>query len=103
MGAYLPFAFSPMPTRARLANVRSPRNSCSPCPLQGCGQYWSGLAEPRAVLDNCVRLKRTRVTKNAACPEKGGMEMVEALQINFALWGMIVCAVIKISQLAAAV
>jgi len=55
------------------------------------------------VLDNCVRLKRTRVTKNAACPENGGMEMVEALQINFALWGMIVCAVIKISQLAAAV
>jgi hypothetical protein len=31
------------------------------------------------------------------------MEMAEALQINFALWGMIVCAVIKISQLAAAV
>lgn len=24
--------------------------------------------------------------------------MTEALQINFALWGMIICAVIKISQ-----
>jgi len=29
--------------------------------------------------------------------------MTEALQINFALWGMIICAVIKISQLLAAV
>ncbi|MGY4602838.1 hypothetical protein ACVW16_001250 [Bradyrhizobium sp. USDA 4474] len=29
--------------------------------------------------------------------------MAVALQINFALWGMIVCAAIKISQLAAAV
>ncbi|MGY4502492.1 hypothetical protein ACVWYH_006449 [Bradyrhizobium sp. GM24.11] len=29
--------------------------------------------------------------------------MAEALQINFALWGMIVCAAIKISQLAAPV
>lgn len=29
--------------------------------------------------------------------------MAEALQINFALWGMIICAVIKISQLAAAI
>ena len=28
--------------------------------------------------------------------------MTDALQINFALWGMIVCAAIKISQLAAA-
>lgn len=46
---------------------------------------------------------QTRVTKNAAVRKKGGMEMAEALQINFALWGMIVCAVIKISQLAAAV
>ncbi|MGY3233504.1 hypothetical protein ACVWZ4_005962 [Bradyrhizobium sp. USDA 4472] len=27
--------------------------------------------------------------------------MAEALQINFALWGMIICAAIKISQLAA--
>jgi hypothetical protein len=27
--------------------------------------------------------------------------MVEALQVNFALWGMIICAVIKIGQLAA--
>jgi hypothetical protein len=27
--------------------------------------------------------------------------MVEALQVNFALWGMIICAVIKISQLVA--
>ncbi|MET3907160.1 hypothetical protein ABID59_001491 [Bradyrhizobium sp. S3.3.6] len=27
--------------------------------------------------------------------------MVEALQVNFALWGMIICAAIKISQLAA--
>lgn len=24
--------------------------------------------------------------------------MVEALQVNFALWGMIICAAIKISQ-----
>jgi hypothetical protein len=31
------------------------------------------------------------------------MAMTEALQINFALWGMIVCAAIKISQLMAAV
>lgn len=29
--------------------------------------------------------------------------MAEALQINFALWGMIICAVIKTSQLAAAI
>ena len=29
------------------------------------------------------------------------MAMAEALQINFALWGMIVCAAIKVSQLAA--
>jgi hypothetical protein len=28
--------------------------------------------------------------------------MTEALQINFALWGMIICAVIRISQLLAA-
>jgi hypothetical protein len=28
--------------------------------------------------------------------------MAEALQINFALWGMIVCAAIKLSQFAAA-
>ncbi|MGY4624725.1 hypothetical protein ACVWY3_002481 [Bradyrhizobium sp. USDA 4486] len=28
--------------------------------------------------------------------------MAEALQINFALWGMIVCAAIKISQFLAA-
>jgi hypothetical protein len=28
--------------------------------------------------------------------------MTEALQINFALWGMIICAVIKIGQLLAA-
>jgi hypothetical protein len=28
--------------------------------------------------------------------------MTEALQINFALWGMIICAAIKISHLAAA-
>jgi hypothetical protein len=27
--------------------------------------------------------------------------MAEALQVNFALWGMIICAAIKISQLAA--
>jgi hypothetical protein len=27
--------------------------------------------------------------------------MVEALQVNFALWGMIICAAIKISQLMA--
>jgi hypothetical protein len=27
--------------------------------------------------------------------------MVEALQVNFALWGMIICAAIKISQLVA--
>ena len=27
--------------------------------------------------------------------------MAEALQINFALWGMIVCAAIKISQFVA--
>jgi hypothetical protein len=25
--------------------------------------------------------------------------MAEALQINFALWGMIICAAIKVSQL----
>lgn len=30
------------------------------------------------------------------------MAMAEALQINFALWGMIICAAIKISQLLAA-
>ncbi len=30
------------------------------------------------------------------------MAMTEALQINFALWGMIICAAIKISQLATA-
>jgi hypothetical protein len=29
------------------------------------------------------------------------MAMAEALQINFALWGMIVCAAIKFSQLMA--
>jgi len=29
--------------------------------------------------------------------------MTEALQISFALWGMIICAVIKISQLLAAI
>lgn len=28
--------------------------------------------------------------------------MTEALQINFALWGMIICAAIKISQFLAA-
>lgn len=28
--------------------------------------------------------------------------MAEALQINFALWGMIICAAIKISQFLAA-
>jgi hypothetical protein len=27
--------------------------------------------------------------------------MAEALQVNFALWGMIICAAIKIGQLAA--
>lgn len=27
--------------------------------------------------------------------------MVEALQVNFALWGMIICAAIKINQLVA--
>lgn len=27
--------------------------------------------------------------------------MIEALQVNFALWGMIICAAIKISQLVA--
>lgn len=27
--------------------------------------------------------------------------MVEALQVNFALWGMIICGAIKISQLVA--
>lgn len=27
--------------------------------------------------------------------------MVEALQVNFALWGMIICAAIKISHLMA--
>lgn len=27
--------------------------------------------------------------------------MVEALQVNFALWGMIICAAIKISRLMA--
>lgn len=30
------------------------------------------------------------------------MAMTEALQINFALWGMIICAAIKISQFLAA-
>jgi hypothetical protein len=29
-----------------------------------------------------------------------GLAMTAALQINFALWGMIICAVIKISHLA---
>jgi hypothetical protein len=29
------------------------------------------------------------------------LAMVEALQVNFALWGMIICVAIKISQLAA--
>lgn len=32
----------------------------------------------------------------------GGMAMAEALQINFALWGMIICAAIKIGQIMAA-
>jgi hypothetical protein len=27
------------------------------------------------------------------------LAMTEALQVNFALWGMIICAAIKISQL----
>jgi hypothetical protein len=32
---------------------------------------------------------------------RAGLAMVDALQINFALWGMIICAAIKISQLMA--
>jgi hypothetical protein len=32
---------------------------------------------------------------------RAGLAMAEALQINFALWGMIICAAIKVSQLMA--
>jgi hypothetical protein len=41
--------------------------------------------------------------KNATARKRAGMAMTEALQINFALWGMIACAAIKISQLMVAV
>jgi hypothetical protein len=37
--------------------------------------------------------------KSAAARMRTGMAMAEALQVNFALWGMIICAAIKISQL----
>jgi len=33
--------------------------------------------------------------------KQAGLAMTEALQINFALWGMIICAAIKISQMMA--
>ena len=33
--------------------------------------------------------------------DASGVAMVEALQINFALWGMIICAAIKIGHLVA--
>jgi hypothetical protein len=42
-----------------------------------------------------------RVIKKRDCDRKHrGLAMTEALQINFALWGMIICAVIKLSQFA---
>lgn len=39
--------------------------------------------------------------KNATARMRARLAMVEALQVNFALWGMIICAAIKISQLVA--
>lgn len=40
--------------------------------------------------------------KNATTRTRAGTAMTEALQINFALWGMIICAAIKISHMVAA-
>ncbi|MGW1422401.1 hypothetical protein [Bradyrhizobium manausense] len=40
--------------------------------------------------------------KSAIARMRTRLAMAEALQINFALWGMIVCAAIKINQLVAA-
>ena len=39
---------------------------------------------------------------SAITGKQAGVVMAEALQINFALWGMIICAAIKIGQLMAA-